>query len=171
MIVEKQYTADDLMRLTERYELVEGKLVKMAPAGGKHGMIAMRVSRFLILYLEENPLGELVAAETGFYTQGDEHTVRAPDLALMPSGVEIGDGYLKTPPLLVAEVVSPHDRASEVEAKTQEWLAFGVQSVWVVYPATQSVYVYGQGNPTIYRDLLTDPNLPGFEMKVEDLFK
>ncbi|MGZ5432910.1 MAG: Uma2 family endonuclease [Thermoanaerobaculia bacterium] len=41
------FTADELLRLPEdgcRFELVEGELKKMSPAGGRHGRIAHRIS-------------------------------------------------------------------------------------------------------------------------------
>ena len=39
-------TAEDLLRMPDdgfRYELVKGTLAKMAPAGNKHGDLAMRL--------------------------------------------------------------------------------------------------------------------------------
>jgi Uma2 family endonuclease len=72
-------------------------------------------------------------------------------------------------------VISPHDRADEVDQKTQEWLTFGVQRVWVVYPTTERVFVYRQGerSPTVYAagdTLEGGESLPGFAVAVEMLF-
>jgi Uma2 family endonuclease len=146
-------TADDLMALPtgmgRRYELIEGALVEMAAAGGKHGTVTSLIAGELYLHLKDHPIGLLLAAETGFYTRGDEHTVRAPDVAFIhresvpPGGIP--EGYLRIVPDLVVEVVSPGDRASGVDEKTQEWLRFGVREVWVVYPNTQRIMVYRRG--------------------------
>jgi Uma2 family endonuclease len=129
--------------------------------------------------LKDNPIGILLAAETGFYTRGDDKTVRAPDLAFIrnelipPDGIP--DGYLRIVPDLVVEVVSPNDRAAEVDAKVQEWLKFGVKEVWVAYPATQRFMIYRQGTNSAVilnaGDALNGGSiLPGFERTVATFF-
>jgi Uma2 family endonuclease len=46
---------------------------------------------------------------------------------------------------LIVEVVSPTDRWSDVQTKIEEYLAIGVDCVWVVDPAAHSVRVYRAG--------------------------
>jgi Uma2 family endonuclease len=178
-----QMTDADLLALPmgqgERYELIEGELHVMAPAGGRHGQSVDTISGEFYVFLKAHKLGIGVGAETGFYTRGDNRTVRAPDYAFIrqdnvPSG-GLPDGYLTIVPDLVVEVISPHDRADEVDQKTQEWLTFGVQRVWVVYPTTERVFVYRQGerSPTVYAagdTLEGGESLPGFAVAVEMLF-
>lgn len=72
------------------------------------------------------------------------------------------------------EVVSPNDRASEVQAKVEDWLRAGTRLVWVVYPDTRSITVF-QGLSEVR--VLTEgdnldgaPVLPGFSCRVVDLF-
>ena len=64
-----------------RYELVEGELKKMAPAGSEHGYAALRFGRLLGNYVETSGLGRVYAAETGFKLASNPGTVRAPDVA------------------------------------------------------------------------------------------
>ena len=164
----------------ERYELVEGELRIMAPPGGKHGQVADAISGEFYLYLKTHRTGVGVTAETGFYTRGDTHTVRAPDYAYIsgekvPAG-GLPEGYLDIAPDLVVEVISPHDRAEDVDQKTQEWLAFGARIVWVVYPTTGRIFVYAQGerSPTVYgrEDTITGGDvLPGFSVAVGTFFE
>ena len=183
-ITVRRLTGDDLLEVpsgqAERYELIEGEVVVMAPAGGEYGLVAGRLLGLIFGYLEQHPLGEVLTAETGFYTRGDKHTVRAPDVAFIPheripeSGMP--KGYLDIVPTLVAEVVSPHDKADAVEQKIGEWLAFGVALVWVVYPASRRVYVYRQDetSPTVLTvdDTLDGETvLPGFTLAVKRLFQ
>ena len=170
-------TGDDLLNLAQgmgiRYELIEGEIVEMAAVGGKHGEIAQTIASEIYLYLKTNPIGKVLAAETGFYTRGDDKTVRAPDAAFIRSESipeeGIPTGYLNIVPALVVEVVSPNDRATQVEQKIQEWLDFEVQIVWVIYPDARRVFVYCQdANPAILResdtitggDVLSDFALP-----------
>ena len=73
-------TADRLLAMPDdgkRYELVEGKLRMMSPAGGRHGRIALKLGRRIGDYVEQQNLGETFAAETGFLLQKNPDTVRA----------------------------------------------------------------------------------------------
>jgi len=51
-------------------------------------------------------------------------------------------GFYPGAPDLAVEVLSPDDRASEVNDKVQQWLGAGCRAVWVVDPKTRSVTVY-----------------------------
>ena len=62
-------TAEQLAKMPsdgKRYELVNGELRTMSPAGGQHGRIAMKMGRMLGNHVADNGLGEAFAAETGF---------------------------------------------------------------------------------------------------------
>jgi Uma2 family endonuclease len=174
----KVFTAEELLALPmgtgQRYELIEGELFIMAPAGNEHGFVADVISGEVYIYLKNNKIGIGLAAETGFYTRGDKSTVRAPDYAFIAHEKIPEDGLPKgfsdIVPDLVAEVVSPNDSANYMEQKTLEWL------VWVIYPDSQRVHVYQQGerNPVILtaEDTLTGGDvLPGFELLVRNLFE
>src|SRR5262249_55007946 len=78
-----QITADELLRMPDdgyRYELVEGELRRMAPAGSEHGATIVKLTIPLGQYVEANGLGVLFGAETGFKIASDPDTVRAPDI-------------------------------------------------------------------------------------------
>ena len=160
-----------------RYELVNGVLHTMSPAGGRHGRIALRFAARLAIHVERHNLGQTFAAETGFLLHQDPDTVRAPDAAFV-SQARIGEfadypGFLPVAPDVVAEVVSPNDRSSEVEAKAQSWLAAGVQTVLVVDPQTSTIREYRQeGHIRVYSKGFVDMGdvLPEFQLDVGELF-
>ncbi len=142
-------TAEQLTAIQEpgkRYELVQGELRMMSPAGHEHGRIAMRIGSLLEQHVRANQLGEVYAAETGFLLSRDPDTVRAPDLAFVSSKrlLQYTDiaGYLPLAPDLVAEVVSPNDTFTQVEEKAVSWLAAGTAMVLVVDPGTRTVRTY-----------------------------
>src|SRR5579864_8519757 len=86
-------TAEELLRLPDdewRYELVEGRLVRMSPTGGRHGRIVMALLRAVDRFVEEQRLGEVIPPETGFCIspEGGPDTVLAPDLAFVRAGRE-----------------------------------------------------------------------------------
>lgn len=145
----KQTTADELMRLPDdgmRYELIRGELRMMAPAGGQHGRVAMRIGSMLEQHVHTNQLGEVFAAETGFLLARNPDTVRAPDAAFVSrrslASVQDLTQYVPVPPDLAIEVVSPRDSSSAVEEKSQFWLEHGTQVVLVVDPATETIRIY-----------------------------
>lgn len=174
-------TADQLLGMPDdgkRYELVEGVLQMMSPAGGRHGTVAFDLAFALGQHVKSKGLGSVFAAETGFLISTDPDTVRAPDVAFVRhqrmQELKDFDGYLPLAPDLVGEVVSPNDSTSEVEAKSQMWLAAGVKMVMVVDPANQTVRVYRtpsqidvfhQGDAFDATDVVE-----GWKLKVADIF-
>lgn len=182
-ITTKPMTDEDLLRLPrgmgEKHELIEGELIVMPPPGNRHGLIVGVILGVLFNYLKQNQLG-VVVSETGFYTRGTRYTVRGPDVGFIRNEdiPEDGlpDGYSAIVPALVVEVISPNDTASEVEDKTQEWLRYGVQVVWNVYPKNERIYIYKQGeqSPTVLTaedTLMGGDVLPQFEIAVSEIFQ
>ena len=174
-------TADELLRMPDdgkRYELIEGELIEMAPAGGRHGNIGVRIVGFLFQYIYKTNLGELFGADTGFFLQRDPDTIRAPDAAFIameripPDGIP--SGFIDTIPDLVVEVVSPSDRAGQVQAKIEQWIKHGVKLVWLVHPEQRSITVYrslSEVHVLHEGDTLTGGQvLPGFSCAVSDIF-
>jgi Uma2 family endonuclease len=174
-------TAEELLRLPRgqfRYELIEGELRQMSPAGYEHGKIAMRLGAALYQYVEEQQLGDVCTAETGFQLKSDPDTVRAPDVAFINRTriAEVGDvrGYGHGAPDLAVEVVGPNDKVSEVEEKVAEWLAAGVKMVWVVSPKLHTLTVYRSRTDittlTENDTLNGEQVVPGFQYPVARLF-
>src|SRR5580704_10385795 len=49
-----------------KYELWNGKVVSMPPAGIKHGVIIARLMAYLGIHVQQHKLGELLDGQTGF---------------------------------------------------------------------------------------------------------
>jgi Uma2 family endonuclease len=175
-------TARELFELPDdgkRYELVEGELREMAPAGARHGRTAMKLASRLDRHAESNSLGIVLAAETGFKISRNPDTVRAPDVSFVarervpPTGPP--EGYWELAPDLAVEVVSPNDTAADVQSKVQMWLESGVRLVWVVYPETRSVVAYEslkEISTFTARDILSGGEVvSGFESPVAGIFE
>ena len=149
MTTTKLVTADDLLAMPGDgycYELIEGQLVKMAPAGFQHGRYAARLCSLLEQHVHASQSGTVVTAEAGFRLASDPDTVRAPDVAFVDRSraSETGDeqGFWPGAPDLAVEVVSPSDSYTEVESKALLWLDAGTTAVVVVDPRRQTVTVY-----------------------------
>jgi Uma2 family endonuclease len=174
-------TADELLRLPrgrKRYELINGELHEGPLTGGQHGYLVGQISFRLRLFLEQHPEGAgFLLVGTGFWLARDPDTVRAPDVAYVAeprlSQARV-PGYPELAPDLIVEVVSPGDRASEVQAKIDEWLRAGVQLAWVLYPVTHSAMAFYADGATrlLHADntLTGEPVLSGFTCRLSELF-
>lgn len=77
-------------------------------------------------------------------------------------------------PDFAVEVSAEHDKAPEVQRKTQEYMQNGTRLLWNVYPLTRSVAVHrpGQLTVTLSGDNVLDgyDGLPGFATTVKAVF-
>ena len=156
-------------------ELVRGRLRVMTPAGYEHGLVAMKIGFLLMTYVSRHSLGSISSSETGFLIGSDPDTVRVPDVGYVEFGRKQSTvHFFRGAPDLAVEVVSPHDRATEVEEKVQDWLAAGTRLVWVADPASRTIVAHRAGsNPRSHRVGDSVPGedvVPGFELRVSDAF-
>ena len=164
------YLDDD----SHRHELIKGELLTMAPPGYPHGTVTMNLSALLFNYVKTNNLGR-VAAEMGYKLESDPDTVLAPDISFIARdrvGIR-SEGYRSGPPDLAIEVLSPGDRRGQVERKTSLWLELGAKSVWNVDPRHRTIDVWrANAERKLFHedDELVDDTVPGFRVKVSEIF-
>lgn len=182
MAITKLMTVEDLADLGDepgRYDLIRGELIRMSPAGAKHGILAMRIGHKVADFVEDHLPGEVFAAETGFILARDPDVLLAPDVAFvradrMPPEEE-QDGFLSLAPDFVVEVVSPSDRQNDVSDKVMEYLDAGVSLIWVVEPRRQIVTVYfpDRTSRILSGDDVLDGSdvLPEFRLTVNEIFR
>ena len=104
--------------------------------------------------------------------------LRAPDAAFTPrarrpEGLQ-ARGYSNVPPALVAEVWSPGNTRTELDAKRALYFAAGVEVVWEVFPLRRAVTVwerFGAAVTLLEPAVLTGgAALPGFAVPLRELF-
>jgi Uma2 family endonuclease len=150
----------------------------MSPAGFGHGVVAVRIARFLSEFVEENDLGEVLAAETGFKVETNPDLVRAPDASFVRKDrvpKTAWNKFFPGAPDLAVEVISPDDTKREIAEKVNMWLAHGTTSVWVADPVGMTMSIHRAGKKlarlTVRDEIKEEPALPGFVLAVSKIFK
>jgi len=179
---DKLMTAEELWRMGEpedgsRWELLQGELIQMTPAGARHGHTTLAVGTILRTFIQGKRLGHVVSNDTGVFTEKDPDTVLAPDLAYWSRQrlPELPEGFVAVPPDLVVEVVSPGDSQSYVHRKVLHYLDHDVALVWVVDPKTRTVTVYRSRQDVRIlgeaEEITGGDVLPGFSCRVAEFFQ
>jgi len=176
----KLITGEELAAMgnLSRCELIEGRIVPMSPTGDEHGGIEIKIGGRLDVFATTHNLGKVRVGEVGIYIRRKPDTVRGAD-ALFISNERYAQkksaSFLDVAPELVVEILSPGDSWSEVTQKLREYFAIGVNLVWVVDPRARMVYAYRSMTEvrefTEDDDLPGDEILPGFSVKVAELFE
>lgn len=175
-------TADDLLAMPPdgfRYELIEGELRKMEPAGFFHGATGIYLTAPLSVYVDEHDLGVVVMAETGFKVQVDPDTVLAPDIgfvakANLPNPLPRRGFFLGAPDLAV-EIVSPSETMDDVDEKVQKYLEAGTKLVWIIRPLRRRIEVHRANGESLFltdKDVLNGEDVVrGFTLPVNRIFR
>jgi Uma2 family endonuclease len=157
----------------ERMELIGGEVVTMGYGKAPHEIVKKNLLRILVVWLAQNPLGELFA-ETMFKL--DDYSSLIPDLSVVfPGRVVPGTtDWLHGAPEIAIEVVSS-ETAARLEEKVGLYLAHGGKSVWVAFPQQRAVRIFdaaGLSKKFEQNQMLEDPNiLPGFSTPVSAIFE
>jgi Uma2 family endonuclease len=167
------------------FELINDERRNLMPGIPAHGLMVKKLFLLLHTHCTLRQLGEIlfelpiVETYTPHWVKGSktpdimffnaekwqQYTQNTPNWELQPFTIV---------PDFVIEVVSPNDSYSEIQEKVEEYLAKGVQLVWVVDPQRKRITVYhdNQYQRLTTEDTLTGGNvLPGLEIKLNELFQ
>ena len=173
-------TGEDLARQDGlgRGELLKGVFIKMPPPGAEHGRIESRIGAYLLNFVEAHDLGEVFVGETGIYTSRNPDTVRGMDVAYISFERlkhNQSPTYIDVAPELIVEVLSPHNRWSDIYNKVAEYFDIGTDMVWIVDPQRHELFVYRSLDDilrlTKSGTVTGQDVLPGFELSLAKLFR
>jgi Uma2 family endonuclease len=160
------------------FELDDGLLVEMN-VGLESAWIAGEIFARIRDVVRQKNLGWVFPPESGFKCfPEDAQAVRKPDVAFVrfgrfPDG-QIPTGFSNAAPDLVVEVVSPGDRAVELERKLEQYQQAAIGLIWVIYPNTRSARIFrSQGTLSqVGADGYLDGEdvLPGFRVRLGELW-
>jgi len=162
----------------ERYELINGEIVEMAPVGYPHSKTTIRLIRILGDYVEAGNYGE-ISTELGTFDQDNDKNLFAPDVAFYRAErFPEPEGFLNILPDWVIEVVSPsdaHNKAARIDAKIKQYQAARIPLLWYIYPNRREIDVYRPDTPMqTYKvgDTISAADvLPGFSIEVKTIFR
>ena len=155
------------------YELLDGELIEVPSASGRHNYSAGRLTTFLNVFIFRTKLAA-VLPETEFAV--GENRLR-PDIAILSKTKfeRMGEGTspVRELPDIAIEIASPSESASAMERKVTAYLEAGVGEVWVIYPRTEHLFVHTiAGTRMIDRSgSLETPMLPGWSLEVGAIFR
>ena len=176
----KLMTGEELMALGDigPCELIEGRVTVVSPTKPRHGRYEYRLARAIGTFVDEQDLGEVQVGEVGLYIRRNPDTIRAADLLFISHerlARATPDSFLDVAPELVAEILSPDDRWSQVKEKLNQYFEIGVVVVLIVNPNERTVSVYRSPDDVQQfgeNDVLSvEEVLPGFYLALIDLFR
>jgi Uma2 family endonuclease len=179
-------TAEEMLAMPDNgmeRDLIEGHLRErpMTRRSRRHTYVTAKMAQFLGMWLDQRPApkGEVLAGEASFRLQRNPDTTVGIDVvyvsaelaARSPQETWLIDGA----PVLAVEILSRSDTHENVVEKIELYLATGVHVVWIIDPDLRTLTVYRpDAEPTLYnsrQELSGDPDLPGFRLKIAELFE
>jgi Uma2 family endonuclease len=172
-------TADEFQNIVrdERWELVHGRIVPMAPVNFGHTETVGRLTWLIGQHVYPRSLGT-VGPELGVKLTAKPDTVFAPDVSFVgrdrtPS--ENGDTFFEGAPDLTIEVKSPSDSLMALRKKAQTYLSHGTTLVLLVDPKLRTVSTHRRDAVPIAlknaEDVVDfDPALPGLRCTLAEIF-
>ncbi len=177
-------TYDDFLSFPDdgqRHELIDGEhYVTPSPA-----TVHQRLVRELLLalgqYFRLTGTGEVFAAP--FDVVLSYHDVVEPDLLVVLADQSdiVTDKHVRGAPALVVEILSPGTTRRDLGIKSQAYERCGVREYWLVDPNAQSITMRRRNQADTLSDKgilsagagehLTSPLLPGFGLRLPDLFR
>jgi Uma2 family endonuclease len=164
----------------KRYEVIDGELKEKPPMGATANRVATILARKLDFFAEEHDLGLVFTQECAYQIfPHDPRKTRKPDVSFISKDRltedDVPDGNMQIVPGLIVEVVSTHDLAEDLEERIDEYLRVGVNLIWLVHPATHTIYVIrrdGTGERlTGEKELKGEDVIPGFSCPLRELFR
>jgi Uma2 family endonuclease len=139
-------------------EYLEGRLVERNAGEISHGDAQVRTYAYILF----NARGFWAGVEIRVQIRADRY--RVPDVVVVRGGRPSGR-IITSPPEVVVEVLSPEDRAADVQDKIDEYLQLGIPTVWLIDPERQRAWIHSkdgarEASDRVLRNLAGDLEVP-----------
>ena len=123
-------------------EYVDGEIVERNMGQTLHG----KIQSWLVYILTSLAIKVGFQVGTEIRIRISASRYRIPDISVWRSDTDVGDEIPKALPFLAIEILSPDDRAIRMLEKIQEYLAAGVEWVWIVDPYERKAMICSHAN-------------------------
>ena len=179
MSTQIEATIEDLYAEDGKAEIVDGRIVRFMATGDEPNYAAGEIFVSLHAYCEAHNYGRAVTDNAAFLCDLPHRKSFSPDAAFY-TGRRSGMKFFPDVPTSAVEVRSEGDYGARAEEamhqKRLDYFAAGTQVVWDVDLLSEDViksYAAAPDTPCIFRRGETadaEPAVPGWTMKVDDLF-
>ena len=167
------YSLEDwLQNPPDGTEWSNGELIEKNGMTAKHGKVQARLASLWINYKNTERVGGEVYTETPCSTG---NRGRCPDVAYLTPNLLLQHGDFNVLPQsfsLIAEIVSPTDKAEDIFSKVNEYLSSGCQEVWLIFPESQWVIIITSEQRFLFtkgEQVSSQIILLGFKISVNEL--
>ena len=161
-----------------RYELLDGDLLMVPAPNLKHQEVQGQLQIELGLFLRKQRLGRLFSAPCDVILSDND--VVQPDLLFVSREREhllSSNQNVRGAPDLVIEILSPSTAEKDRGYKRTLYAKHGVAEYWLVDPVAETIQIQRQRAGALAPtdifgrgDTLRSPELPGLELKLDDIF-
>jgi Uma2 family endonuclease len=146
-------------------DFVDGSLEHRNVGEWDHSRLQLKIGAYFIAHYEGQ--GMRVAPELRIRVAPGR--VRIPDLCVFLADPK--QRVPSTPPFLCIEILSPEDRMVRLEVRINDYLAMGVNTVWILDPETRQVYTAtaAEGLREVKSGVLRTES-PAIEMPLAEVF-
>jgi Uma2 family endonuclease len=176
-------TLDDLYRVKEKAELINGRIVYQMPAGFLPGRVGARIFRSLDDHAETIGRGVALPDNVGFAVPqlSSGRQSFSPDVAFHLGALPTNPmRFIDGPPTFAVEVRSEGDYGDAAEArmaaKRADYFEAGTAVVWDVDPLNKFVRKYAKDSPDQPAQFVpgqaadAEPAVPGWRLAVNRIF-
>ncbi len=176
-------TYDDFLLFPDdgkRHEIIGGEHYVTPSPNTKHQDVSVNLTALLWNFLKAHPIGRVYAAPLDVVLS--HYDVVEPDLLYVSRerSAVVTAKHLRGAPDLAVEILSPGTRKVDEIKKRDVYDHFGAAEYWVVDSGLDAIKIYRRLEGAFARvaelaaergDLLTTPLLPGFSVKLTDVFE
>ncbi|MCI0523641.1 MAG: Uma2 family endonuclease [Acidobacteria bacterium] len=186
--IKKKIAYEEYLAMPEinlRYEIIDGEMIMSPAPTSEHQWFIKNLMTRLDLFVTRKKLGVVLPSPVDVLIRKAPLKTRQPDLLFLSAertGIT-GRAQLRDMPVievapdLVVEVLSPSDTRSVLKNKLQDYIKIGVRECWLISPEAETIEVLKLAPEGAKRinlfgagDTLRSDVLPGFKMKVDDIF-
>ena len=145
-------------------EYIDGRIVERNVGEVDHSDVQSSILHYLRTHYKKG-----VWAGVEVRVQVKKTRFRIPDVTVM-LGSKPAERIIRKPPAIAVEVLSPDDRAGDLEEKIADYLAFGIPYIWVINPESHRAYVHTPHGSREVKDGLLRAETIKIEIPLAEIF-